>query len=68
MAPDPETLEAALRRVVRNVFDARNLEELTVKRVRRAAEVELELEEGFFKTDEAWRDRSKGVISGEVVC
>ncbi len=68
MARSDEVLEGALRRVIKNVYDSGNLEELTVKRVRRAAEEELGLEEGFFKTDEEWKERSKDFISGQVVC
>ena len=61
------TLERGLRRAVQNVYKSGNLEELTVKRVRQAVEVELGLEEGFFKTDLEWRDRSKNLICAEVV-
>ena len=67
MAPSATALEGALRRVVKNVYESGNMEELTVKRVRTAAEEQLGLEEGFFKTDEEWKERSKAFISGEVV-
>ena len=67
LAHPAATLERGLRTAVRNVYKQGNLEELTVRRIRRAAEVELGLEEGFFKSDEGWKERSKRVISEEVV-
>lgn len=83
--PDAATLEHALRAAVRDVYRAGNLEELTVRRIRRVVELELGLEEGFFKSEpeaeveqeqqegkakgkgEGWKERSKRIISGEVV-
>ena len=65
--PSAAKLEHALRHAVQVVYKTGNLEELTVKRVRRAAEEALGLDEGFFKTDLEWKDRSKEIISAEVV-
>ena len=61
-------LESALRDVVRRCYKNRNLESLTVKRVRKAAEEKLGLEEDFFKNDDWWKEKSKTVIQSEVVC
>ena len=60
-------LENALRAKVQQIFRLGNLDELTVKRVRRAVETELGLEVDYFK-DEVWRGRSKSIIESEVVC
>lgn len=60
-------LENALRAKVQQIFRLGNLDELTVKRVRRAVETELGLEVDHFK-DEVWRGRSKSIIESEVVC
>ena len=66
-SPSQSTLEQALRLAVQRVYKLGNLEELTVKRVRSAAEKDLDLEDGFFKSDETWKERSKNVIQSEVV-
>lgn len=60
-------LENALRAKVQQIFRLGNLDELTVKRVRRAVETELGLEVDHFK-DGGWRERSKSIIESEVVC
>lgn len=60
-------LENALRVKVQQIFRLGNLDELTVKRVRRAVETELGLELDHFK-DQAWREKSKSIIESEVVC
>lgn len=65
--PSDQVLEHALRHAVQVVYKTGDLEELTVKRMRKAAEGELELQEGFFKEPE-WKDRSKAIIENEVVC
>lgn len=59
-------LENALRAKVQQIFRLGNLDELTVKRVRRAVEAELGLEVDYFK-DEVWREKSKIIIGSEVV-
>lgn len=60
-------LEQALRNAVQRVYKLGNLEELTVKRIRTAAEQDLDLEEDFFKTDSTWKGKSKKIIESEVV-
>lgn len=63
-----ERLEQALRHAVQVVYKIGDLEELTVKRMRKAAEESLHLYEGFFKESEEWKDRSKRIIEEEAVC
>ena len=64
--PSETVLERALRDVVQAVYSSGNMAELTVKRVRKAAEDALKLDDGFFK-EEHWKDRSKHIIEDEVV-
>ena len=65
--PDDTVLEQELRQIVRQIYKAGNLEELTVKRVRTAAEKNLGLDDGFFKESQ-WKDKSKAIIENEAVC
>ena len=65
--PDDAVLEQELRQIVRQIYKAGNLEELTVKRVRTAAEKNLGLEDGFFKESQ-WKVKSKAIIEAEAVC
>lgn len=65
--PSDCDLTKALRDVVGDVFASGKMEELTVKRVRLAAEKKLKIEEGFFKGDGEWKARSDQVIKDEVV-
>lgn len=65
--PSQPALEQALRLAVQRVYKLGNLEELTVKRIRAAAEQDLDLEEGFFKSDSTWKEKSKDIIQSEVV-
>ena len=67
VTPSNAELEKALRQTVQKIYKAGNLEELTVKRVRKAAEEWLELKEGFFKAHGDWNKKSKDVIQSEVV-
>lgn len=67
VTPSQAALERALRNAVERVYKLGNLEELTVKRIRAAAEQDLDLEEGFFKTDSTWKEKSKDIIQSEVV-
>lgn len=66
-APSHATLEQALRDTVHQVFQSGNLDELTIKRVRIAAEKKLDLEDGFYKNDLMWKEESKRIIQSEVV-
>jgi len=65
-SPSDATLEQALRDVVKKIFQNGNLDQLTLKRVRKAAEEDLALSD-FFKQDPKWKDKSKAVIESEVV-
>ena len=65
--PPNSVLEDALRHTVQQIYRSRNLEELTVKRVRRTAEKQLNLENDYFKNDPVWKEKSKRIIRAEVV-
>ncbi|KAH8426838.1 putative transcriptional regulator [Aspergillus melleus] len=65
-APSDDALEKALRDTVAEIYKTGNMEELTVKRVRLAAEKSLELEPGFFKADDAWKAKSEQIIREAV--
>ena len=66
-APSDKVLERSLRHAVQAVYRSGDMEELTVKRIRKAAEEALKLHDGFFKGED-WKDRSKRIIEDEVVC
>ena len=66
-APSTAVLEQALRNAVKDVYRSGNLDNLTVKRIRKAVEVDLELGDDFFKNDPAWKEESKTIIQTEVV-
>ena len=66
-APSKDVLEQALRNAVTDVYKSGDLNNLTVKRIRKSVEIDLDLQEDFFKNDPAWKDRSKSVIQSEVV-
>ena len=57
----------ALQDTVRDVYKEGNLEELTVKRIRKAVEVALGLQDGFFANNKTWKDKSKRIVVSEVV-
>lgn len=64
--PSEKVLTKGLRDAVAKIFKTGKEEELTVKRVRLAAETALGLEDGFFKSAE-WKDKSNQIIRDEVV-
>ncbi|KAL2057646.1 hypothetical protein ABVK25_002030 [Lepraria finkii] len=64
--PADATLEQALRVAVRQVYKSKNLVNLTVKRIRKSVEEDLDLQDDFFKNDPAWKEKSKTVIQSEV--
>ncbi|KAJ5801031.1 uncharacterized protein N7518_003099 [Penicillium psychrosexuale] len=64
--PSDQILGKTLRDQVAAIFKAGNLEELTVKRVRLAAENTLGLTAGYFKTTGDWKARSEDIIKDEV--
>lgn len=66
--PSDAKLERALKDVVREVYKNGDLENLTVKRIRKAVQEKLALEEDFFKKNDHWQQESKSVIQSEVVC
>ena len=59
--PDHATIDACLRRIVRQEF-AVDKDSITVKKVRRQAEQELGLPHQFFKHSERWRTESEIII------
>jgi hypothetical protein len=67
-SPAPVAIESTIRDIISELYRTNKLEELTVKRVRIAAEQELSLDPGWFKTHEVWKDRSKKFIEEEAVC
>lgn len=65
--PSEEVLTSALRNAVAKIFQTGKEEELTVKRARLAAEKELKLKQGFFRSDEKWKAKSDQIIRDEAV-
>lgn len=65
--PFDKSLEKGLRDEIARIFKSGNMEDLTVKRVRLAAEKKLGLAEGYFKTTGDWKARSEQIIKAEVV-
>lgn len=65
--PSRLELERALRHEVAAKYKAKNYEELTVKRVRRAVEEKLGLEQGYFRTTGNWKADSEHIIKDEFV-
>ncbi|GAB1199008.1 hypothetical protein APSETT444_008340 [Aspergillus pseudonomiae] len=65
--PSNDALEKALRKTVATIYKSGNMEELTVKRVRMAAEKSLGVEEGFFKGSSTWKSKSDQIIKDEVL-
>ena len=65
--PSDQVLEKTLRDQVATIFKSGNMEELTVKRVRLAAEDTLGLTAGYFKSTGDWKARSENIIKDEVV-
>lgn len=66
LPPEPR-IEEALRQAVATISKSGNHEELTVNRVRAAAEADLGLPKGFLKSNVQWKNRSKDIITDEVV-
>jgi len=65
--PSDAALKAALQSIVKEIYETRKVEDLTVKRVRSAAEKQLGLQKDFFKDHPVWKNKSKDVIQAEVV-
>lgn len=66
MSADSAHLEQALRDAVRKIWDSGNHDGLTVKRVRKAVEEQLNLSQDFFKNDDVWKHDSKDIITHQV--
>lgn len=64
--PSAAALEKALRQAFRKVLKS-NPDDVTVRKVRNAAEQALGLDNGFFKEHNEWNKRSKDLIHDEVV-
>jgi hypothetical protein len=65
--PDDSQIEGTLRAIIARIYKSGHHDDLTVKRVRTAAEEQIDLPEGFFKQSSDWNERSKTVITDEVV-
>lgn len=65
--PSDQAQENSLRETVAEIFKSGNMDELTVKRVRLAAEAKLGLPAGHFKSTGVWKMRSEEIIKDEVV-
>ena len=65
--PSAAVLEQALRDAVRDVYRRGDLDNLTIKRIRKSVETDLDLHNDFFKIHPAWKERSKNIIQTEVV-
>jgi hypothetical protein len=65
--PSEATITNKLRDIVIAIHKSGKTDDLTVKRVRARAEHELGLDEGFFKTDASWKQKSQKAIVDAVV-
>ncbi|OJD37062.1 transcriptional regulator [Diplodia corticola] len=65
VAPDAK-IEHALRNAVRDLWLSGDHENLTLRRVRKSVEHQLDLPDSFFRTDRAWKVRSENVITDQV--
>lgn len=68
MASTPESaIQAALLEIVETRLGAGEYGSLTLKRVRAAAEEKLGLPPDYLKNHSMWKDRSKKLVTDEVV-
>lgn len=65
--PADEVIAAALVRAVEDVFEAGQIETLSVNGVRTAVEAQLGLPPAFLKTEGTWREKSKDIVHAEFV-
>lgn len=56
-----------MRAIVARLYKSGDHSELTVKRVRKAAEVELDLPDDYLKDNADWKSKSKDIIGDEHV-
>jgi hypothetical protein len=66
--PSEASIANKLRDIVIDIHRTGKSDDLTVKRIRARAETELGLDEGFFKTDASWKQKSQDQIKDAVVC
>jgi len=67
MAPSEKEIASALIAAVHHCFDNEEFENLTVRKIRSATELELGLQENWFKNNSRWKDESKSIIEAESV-
>lgn len=68
MGPSQDAkIESTIRNIIEELYSSNKLEELTVKRVRAAAEKRLELPVDWFRHDDEWKDRSSVFIKTTTV-
>jgi hypothetical protein len=70
MTPTPAAseIEDTFRRIIRERYRDQDYDNLTVKRVRAAAEERLGLKAGFFLDEStSWKERSKKFVEAEAV-
>jgi hypothetical protein len=65
--PSEAAISKKLCDIVIALHKSGNAQDLTVKRVRARAEKELGLDEGFFKSDATWKQKSQSEIVDAVV-
>lgn len=65
--PTDFRIEDTLRAIVARLYNSEDHENLTIKRVRKAAEVKLELPEDYLKENAIWKSKSKDIIADEHV-
>ncbi|TID22412.1 transcriptional regulator [Venturia nashicola] len=63
--PEDPKIEETLRAIVARLYTSGDHSELTVKRVRKAAEVELDLPDDYLKDNATWKSKSKNIIADE---
>jgi hypothetical protein len=64
--PPPSEIEATFRAIIRSLYEADDLDNLTVKRIRAAAEDQLDLPAGFLRDNAEWKERSKKYIEAQA--
>lgn len=65
--PSDSVIEKALCDTVVACYKSKDLDSLTLKRVRNTVTEKLNLPEDFLKTDPRWKNKSKEVVNDEVV-
>lgn len=60
--PPDSKLERALENQVKAALKDGGQDSVTIQSVRKAAELELGLPAGFYKTSEGWKERSRRIV------